>query len=79
MTLNRRDFIGAMAASATVGKLGISLAQATHCRRLQRRERGRAVASSMRAAHMNPTFLLCGVEGKVSMLARSATTSRAKD
>ena len=29
MTLNRRDFIGAMAASATVGKLGISLGQAT--------------------------------------------------
>ena len=30
MTLNRRDFIGAMAASATIGKLGISLGQATH-------------------------------------------------
>jgi hypothetical protein len=29
MTLNRRDFIGAIAASATIGKLGISLAQAT--------------------------------------------------
>ncbi len=29
MTLNRRDFIGAIAASATVGKLGISLGQAT--------------------------------------------------
>ena len=29
MTLNRRDFIGAMAASAAIGKLGISLGQAT--------------------------------------------------
>lgn len=29
MTLNRRDFIGAIAASATIGKLGISLARAT--------------------------------------------------
>lgn len=29
MALNRRDFIGAMAASATIGKLGISLAQST--------------------------------------------------
>jgi hypothetical protein len=29
MTLNRRDFIGAMAATATIGKLGISLGQAT--------------------------------------------------
>ena len=29
MTLNRRDFIGAIAASATVGKLGLSLARAT--------------------------------------------------
>jgi len=29
MTLNRRDFIGAMAASAAIGKFGIPLAQAT--------------------------------------------------
>ncbi|MGC1871981.1 MAG: beta-galactosidase trimerization domain-containing protein [Acidobacteriaceae bacterium] len=29
MTLNRRDFIGAMAASATIGRLGIALGQAT--------------------------------------------------